>query len=113
MRTQIAVAVFLIGLLSSETIGAVSSIASSQGPLVAVSELVDRFLAPNDEPLTSYRAFRRLTASTRGGGCSPRSRWTTLDPVHGFSFEIESIPRFARGEHLPAPTIFHSVTGKN
>ncbi|PYR45678.1 MAG: hypothetical protein DMF89_24400 [Acidobacteria bacterium] len=75
----------------SSTIEAVSTTVGSQRPVVAVSELVDRFLTPTDEPLTSYRAFRRLTASTRGGRMQATVEvWTTLDPVHGFSFEIVS-----------------------
>src|SRR5215475_11536525 len=32
-----------------------------------VGNLLDRFLAADDQPLVSYRAFRHLTASTRGG----------------------------------------------
>ncbi len=54
-------------------------------------ELIDRFLAPNEPPLVSYRAFRRLAASTRGGNMrASLDAWTTLDPVHGFNFEITS-----------------------
>src|SRR5665213_1703715 len=34
---------------------------------VSIGTLLDRFLAPDDQPLVSYRAYRRLTASTRGG----------------------------------------------
>ena len=37
------------------------------------------------------RAPARLTASTRGGRMQATVEvWTTLDPVHGFSFEIVS-----------------------
>jgi hypothetical protein len=51
--------------------------------------IVDRFLAPDNQPLVSYRAFRRLTASTRGGRLRATvEAWTTLDPVEGFAFEI-------------------------
>ena len=57
MRTQTVVALGVIVALSS-TIEAVSTTVGSQRPVVAVSELVDRFLTPTDEPLTSYRAFR-------------------------------------------------------
>jgi hypothetical protein len=50
---------------------------------------LDRFLAPDDQPLVSYRAFRHLTASTRGGRMRASiEAWTTLDPQHGFSYEI-------------------------
>ena len=54
-------------------------------------EFIDRFLAPHEPTLVSYRALRRLTASTRGGRLSATiEAWTTLDPVRGFSFEIVS-----------------------
>jgi hypothetical protein len=63
-----------------------------QQPAGAYGRLIDRFLAPDETPLVSYRAFRRLTASTRGGRTSAAlEAWTTLDPVHGFSFEITSM----------------------
>lgn len=53
------------------------------------SRIIDRFLAPDDVPLVSYRAFRHLTASTRGGKMNASiDAWTTLDPVRGFSYEI-------------------------
>ena len=53
--------------------------------------LLDRFLAPDDQPLVSYRAFRHLTATTRGGRMSASiDAWTTLDPVNGFNYEITS-----------------------
>jgi len=49
--------------------------------------LLDRFLAPDDQPLVSYRAFRHLSASTRGGRMHASiDAWTTLDPVRGFTF---------------------------
>jgi len=68
----------------SSTIGAVSTTVGSQRPVVAVSELVDRFLTPTDELLTSYRAFSRFTASTRGGRMQATVEvWTTLDPTSG------------------------------
>ncbi len=64
---------------------------SVQGRTVAAGAIIDRFLAPDSEPLTSYRAFRRLTASTRGGRLTATiEAWTTLDPVHGFRYEIVS-----------------------
>ena len=53
--------------------------------------LLDRFLAPDDQPLVSYRAFRHLTATTRGGRMfASIDAWTTLDPVRGFTYEITS-----------------------
>src|SRR5579862_7374844 len=60
-----------------------------QVPTLPLSSLIDRFLARDHEPLVSYRAFRRLTASTRGGRMQATiEAWTTLDPVKGFTFEI-------------------------
>ena len=54
-------------------------------------ELIDRFLEPDEAPLVSYRAFRHLTASTRGGRMTASvDAWTTLDPVHGFNYEVTS-----------------------
>jgi hypothetical protein len=62
-----------------------------QQPAGGRGAFIDRFLAPNEPPLVSYRAFRRLTASTRGGHLRAAiEAWTTLDPMHGFSFEITS-----------------------
>lgn len=56
---------------------------------MARGEFIGRFLAPDQDPLVSYRAFRRLTASTRGGKMSASlEAWTTLDPVRGFTFQI-------------------------
>ena len=51
--------------------------------------LLDRFLAPDDQPLVSYHAFRHLTASTRGGKMTASlDARTSLDPEHGFRYEI-------------------------
>ena len=53
--------------------------------------LLDRFFAPDENPLVQDRALRRLTASTRGGHLSATMDvWTTLDPVHGFTFQVVS-----------------------
>jgi hypothetical protein len=53
--------------------------------------LLERFFAPDEHPLLQYRALRRLTASTRGGQMSATlDAWTTLDPVHGFTFQVVS-----------------------
>jgi hypothetical protein len=55
-----------------------------------VGNLLDRFLAPDDPPLVSYRAFRHLTASTRGGKMTASiDAWTSLDPQHGFTYAVE------------------------
>ena len=59
--------------------------------VVGGSALIERFLAPDREPLVRYRAFRRLSASTRGGRLQATvEAWTTLDPVKGFTYEIVS-----------------------
>jgi hypothetical protein len=53
--------------------------------------VLERFFAPDENPLVQYRALRRLTASTRGGHLSATMDvWTTLDPVHGFTFQVVS-----------------------
>jgi hypothetical protein len=62
-----------------------------QGRTVAAGAFIDKFLEADQEPLLSYRALRRLTASTRGGRLMGSvDAWTTLDPVKGFSYEIVS-----------------------
>lgn len=61
----------------------------AQGVLPASPGLVDRFLAPEHAPLVSYRAFRRLTASTRGGRMEAAIEvWTSLDQKAGFTFQV-------------------------
>ncbi len=51
--------------------------------------LLDKFLAPDDQPLVSYRAYRHLAASTRGGKMTASlGAWTSLDPQRGFSYEV-------------------------
>src|SRR5262245_12841911 len=48
---------------------------------VGTAALLDRFLATDAQPLVSYRAFRHLTASTRGGKMAASlDAWTSLDP---------------------------------
>jgi hypothetical protein len=68
--------------------------ASPQQPMARPPErvtLLERFFAPDENPLLQYRALRRLTASTRGGRLSATMDvWTTLDPVHGFTFQVVS-----------------------
>jgi len=55
----------------------------------STNALLDRFLAPDDQPLVSYRAFRHLTASTRGGRMTAAiDAWTSLDPLRGFTYEV-------------------------
>jgi hypothetical protein len=63
--------------------------ASAQKAAPHAVALLDRFLQPDDQPLTSYRAFRHMTATTRGGKMSASlDAWTSLDPVRGFTYEI-------------------------
>ena len=53
------------------------------------ASLLDRFFAPDAQPLISYRAFRHLSASTRGGKMTASmDAWTSLDPQRGFTFDI-------------------------
>jgi hypothetical protein len=84
-RTATILGLALAGLLASvEHLPAQTSAAA--GP-----DLLTRFLAPDAKPLVSYRAFRKMTASTRGGKMSASLEvWTTLDPVKGFSYQIVS-----------------------
>ena len=81
-----------LGLACLLVAAAIQPGAASGGPEetpIVRGEFIDRFLAPDHDPLVSYRAFRRLTASTRGGKMSASiEAWTTLDPVHGFTYEI-------------------------
>ena len=52
---------------------------------------LERFLGPEQSPLTSYRALRRLSAATRGGRMAATIiAWTELDPARGFRYEIVS-----------------------
>src|ERR1043166_9111664 len=51
--------------------------------------LLDRFLQTDSQPLTSYRVYRHLTATSRGGKMrASLEAWTSLDPQHGFTYEI-------------------------
>jgi hypothetical protein len=52
---------------------------------------LERFLEPDAAPLRSYRALRRLTASTRGGKMQATLvAWTELDPARGFRYQVIS-----------------------
>jgi hypothetical protein len=51
--------------------------------------LLDRFLAPDNPPLVSYRAYRHLAASTRGGRLQAEMDVeTSFDAARGFSFIV-------------------------
>jgi hypothetical protein len=61
----------------------------AQVSMGARATILDRFLAPQQQPLVSYRAFRRLMASTRGGRMQASiEALTTLDPAEGFKYEV-------------------------
>ena len=52
---------------------------------------LERFLGPEAAPLRSYRALRRLMASTRGGRMEATIiAWTELDPARGFRYQVVS-----------------------
>jgi hypothetical protein len=64
---------------------------STQFGKMQAADLLARFFAPDERPLVRYRALRTLTASTRGGQMhASMSAWTSLDPEHGFRFEVVS-----------------------
>ena len=55
----------------------------------ADEELLDRFLHSDQPPLTSYRARRKLEASTMGGRLAASlEAWTYLDSSGRFGFEV-------------------------
>jgi hypothetical protein len=87
VRTPLAAlvpAVMLSGLGTLPSGGSVTQVSTE-----ARAAILDRFLAPQERPLVSYRAFRRLTASTRGGRMQASlEAWTTLDPVGGFRYKV-------------------------
>jgi hypothetical protein len=69
--------------------GATALAASSRQ--INQAEFLQRFLAPEARPLVSYRALRKLTASTRGGRMSATiEAVTTLDAGSQFHYEITS-----------------------
>ena len=76
-------------MVSSLAMTLVSAESVTQVSIGARAAILDRFLAPEQQPLVSYRAIRRLTASTRGGRMRASiEAWTTLDPVEGFKYEV-------------------------
>src|SRR5580765_4920733 len=88
--TRRVLAAFLIAVMAGAMGLADTPDAHAQRP-PSERALLDRFLAPDDQPLVSYRAFRHLSASTRGGRMHASiDAWTTLDPVRGFTFEVTS-----------------------
>jgi hypothetical protein len=80
-----------LALFAAFTAGLAANVVVVQQPAVPSLGLVDRFLAPEQAPLVSYRAYRRLIASTRGGKMQAAlEAWTSLDPKKGFTFQITS-----------------------
>jgi hypothetical protein len=74
-------------LVSAGSVPSAGSV--TQASMGARAAILDRFLAPQQQPLVSYRAFRRLSASTRGGRMQASiEAWTTLDPTEGFRYEV-------------------------
>jgi hypothetical protein len=58
----------------------------------STTSLLARFFAVDAQPLISYRAFRHMTAATRGGKMTASmDAWTSLDPQHGFTYEITAM----------------------
>jgi hypothetical protein len=83
-----AAALVIVGVVAG--VGAVgAATVPRQQPASGHMTLIDRFLAADGQPLVSYRAFRHLTATTRGGRMyASLDAWTTLDPVRGLMYEI-------------------------
>jgi hypothetical protein len=82
MRTALAAASIALAVAAMH--------AAPQAP-AARPAIVQKFLTAEGDTLTSYKAIRRLTASTRGGRmrASIEAR-TTLEPASGFNYEIVS-----------------------
>ena len=84
MRKRLALTLALVALAVA------TGVANVPPTRANVGNVLDRFLAPDDQPLVSYRAFRHLTASTRGGKMTASiDAWTSLDPKRGFTYDIE------------------------
>ena len=83
-----SVLVLMMAAVAS-TIGSASH--SAQRRTVTDAAFIDKFLAPEQDPLVSYRALRHLSASTRGGRLQASvEAWTTLDQDKGFDYQIVS-----------------------
>jgi len=79
------------GLLTLLAANPFATVPAQDADVVGSPGLIDRFLAPDRTPLVSYRAFRRLTASTRGGRMQAAvEAWTTLDQRQGLSYQVTS-----------------------
>ena len=81
MRLRAALTLVLLALVGLPVV--------AQNAAPNADRLLDRFLAPDAPPLISYRAFRHMTATTRGGKMrASLEAWTSLDPQRGFTYEI-------------------------
>jgi hypothetical protein len=82
MRTALAAASIALAVAALH--------AAPQDP-AARPPIVQKFLTADGDTLTSYKAIRRLTATTRGGRMrATLEARTTLDPASGFTYEILS-----------------------
>ena len=76
---------------SSSTVLLLALVVVQQTLATPPSQLLERFLAPEATPLVSYRAVRRMTASTRGGRMHAEIEVeTAFDPVKGFTYNVLS-----------------------
>jgi hypothetical protein len=101
-----AISCLVCALAGGIFIQAPSSTAHVTAPSVTPDTIIERFLATGtDVPLTSYRAFRTLEASSRGGKMHGRlTAQTSIDPSLGFQYSIveESGSGLIRGRVLRA-----------
>jgi hypothetical protein len=75
--------------LTLVALAAATGVANVPPAPASVGNVLDRFLAADEQPLVSYRASRHLSATTRGGKMSASlDAVTSLDPQRGFSYEI-------------------------
>jgi len=84
-RPQIALAAVMTAVAAAATVTAQFTLPSD--PPVS---LVERFLAPQQQPLVSYRASRHLTAVTRGGKMRGTMDVVTEFDHRGFRYEVAS-----------------------
>jgi len=83
------VCVLSASLVASKTTVAEANRAGNHIAQLAPDELVGRFLASATPPLTSYKARRTLTASTRGGRMTASlEAWTSVDASGQFKYDI-------------------------
>jgi len=75
--------------LTLVALAAATGVANVPPAPASVGNVLDRFLAADEQPLVSYRASRHLSATTRGGKMSASlDAVTSLDPQRGFTYEI-------------------------